>query len=99
MEYLGLEPGFIKRAPVGWFATHNHGPDGANEAYQYAYLFAYGVQLPAGATTLTLPDNPRIRILAASVARETAPMTPAHPLYDTLARDAAAVKAMMQEQR
>ena len=99
MEYAGLEPGFIKRASLGWFASHHHGPDGSNEAYQYSYLFAYGVPLPAGATTLTLPDNPRIRILAASVARETAPMTPAHPLYDTLARDAAAVKATMQEQR
>ena len=99
MAYAGLQPGFIKRASLGWFASHNHGPDGANEAYQYSYLFAYGIDLPAGATTLVLPNNPRIRILAASVARETEPVRPAHPLYDTLARDPAAVAAMMAQQR
>ncbi|MCG6956589.1 MAG: glycosyl hydrolase-related protein [Gemmatimonadetes bacterium] len=94
MQYVGLRPGFIKRAPVGWFASHDHAPDGSNEAYSYSYLFAYAIDVPAGATTLTLPDNPRIRILAASVAREATPVTPAHPLYDTLERNVAAVRAM-----
>lgn len=97
MEYVGLRPGFIKRASLGWFVSHNHAPDGSNEAYQYSYLFAYAVNVPAGATTLTLPDNPKIRILAASVAREAAPVRPAHPLYDTLARDPAAVAAMTRQ--
>lgn len=95
MQYAGLRPGYIKRAPLGWFASHDHAPDGSNEAYSYSYLFAYAIDLPAGATTLTLPDNPRIRILAASVARQIAPVAPAHPLYDTLARDPAAVRAMI----
>jgi len=86
MECTGLKPAFIKRAPVAWFASHRHAPGGADEPYSYSYLFAYKLDLPAGATTLTLPDNKRIRILAATVAKEVPQVTPAHPLYDTLER-------------
>jgi alpha-mannosidase len=85
-EYTGLKPGFIKRAPVAWFASHNHAADGSNEAYSYSYLFAYEIDLPQGATALTLPSNPRIRILAATVADERSELHPAQPLYDTLDR-------------
>jgi alpha-mannosidase len=85
-EYTGLKPGYIKRAPVAWFASHNHAADGSNEAYSYSYLFAYEIDLPPGATALTLPNNPRIRILAATVADERAGLRAAEPLYDTLDR-------------
>ncbi len=64
----GLTPGFIKRAPVAWFASHKHTPDGKNEAYAYSYLFAYSLNVPAGATTLTLPNDPHVRVLAVTVA-------------------------------
>ncbi len=80
----GLTPGFIKRAPVAWFASHKHTPDGKNEAYAYSYLFAYGLDVPAGATTLTLPNDPHVRILAVTVANQAPALVPAHPLYDTL---------------
>ena len=86
-EFSGtLIPGFIKRANVAWYSSHRHAPDGSNEPYAYAYLFAYAIDLPAGATILTLPDNDRIRILAISVADEAGRVTPAQPLYDTLER-------------
>jgi len=85
-EMTGIMPGFIKRAPVAWFASHRHGPDGANEPYAYSYLFAYTIDLPAGARTLTLPNNERIRILAVTVANEVSEARPAQPLYDTLER-------------
>ena len=80
----GLTPGFIKRAPVAWFASHKHTPDGKNEAYAYSYLFAYSLNVPAGATTLTLPNDPHVRILAVTVADQESALVPAHPLYDTL---------------
>ncbi len=80
----GLTPGFIKRAPVAWFASHKHTPDGKNEAYAYSYLFAYRLDVPAGATTLTLPNDPHVRILAVTVANQAPALVPAHPLYDTL---------------
>ena len=86
MIYTGLTPGYIKPAPVAWFASHRHADDGSNEAYSYSYLFAYDLDLPLGATALVLPNNPRIRILAVTVASESPRVTPAHPLYDTLER-------------
>jgi alpha-mannosidase len=87
MEFTGvLTPGFIKRADVAWFASHRHDSAGLNEAYAYSYLFAYAIDVPEGAKTLTLPDNERIRILAISVANEPAPVWPARPLYDKLER-------------
>ena len=79
-----ITPGFIKRADVAWFASHRHDDAGANEAYQYSYLFAYAIDVPNGAKTLTLPNNERIRILAVTAADEPAEVRPAAPLYDTL---------------
>jgi alpha-mannosidase len=86
LEYTGMKPGFIKRAPVAWFASHHHNANGDNDPYAYSYLFAYGMDLPAGAKSLTLPDNDKIRILAISVARESGRVDPAQLLYDTLER-------------
>lgn len=80
---VGFRPGYIKRAEVAWFATHRHHPAAGNEAYRFSYLFKHDIPLPEGASAVTLPDDPRIHILAASVA--TMPeATPAAPLYDTL---------------
>jgi alpha-mannosidase len=86
-EMLGLRPGFIKRADLAWFASHRHNVDGSAEPYAYSYLFAYAIDVPAGARTLTLPNNDRIRILAVTVADEPWVVTPAQPLYDTLERN------------
>lgn len=82
-HYAGIAPGFIKRAPVAWFASHHHTADGANVPYSYSYLFAYTLDVPAGVKTLTLPDNDKIRVMAITVAEESDSVTPAMPLYDT----------------
>jgi alpha-mannosidase len=87
-EVTGVTPGFIKRAPLAWYASHHHRADGASEAYAYSYLFAYAVDLPVGARTLTLPDDDRLRILAVTVSDEAERVRPARPLYDTLERGA-----------
>jgi alpha-mannosidase len=47
-------------------------------------LFAYSIDLPAGARTIKLPDNQAIRILAISVADENPEVRPVQPLYDVL---------------
>jgi len=83
-DYSGLNPGFIKRAPVAWFASHRHTAQGANQPYAYCYLFAYALDIPEGATSLTLPDNDKIRIMAITVADQPGSLRPAQPLYDTL---------------
>ncbi|MGA7158309.1 MAG: glycoside hydrolase family 38 C-terminal domain-containing protein [Acidobacteriaceae bacterium] len=83
-EMIGLKPGFIKRADLAWYCTHHHDAAGKNVAYSYSYLFGYGMDLPAGARTLTLPNDQNIRILAISVAQENPRVQPAQPLYDVL---------------
>jgi len=85
-QMLGITPGFIKRAQIAWFASHRHTPAGGNEAYAYSYLFAYTVDLPAGATTLTLPNNDNVRILAITASNEHSSVKPAQPLYDKIGR-------------
>ncbi len=89
LEFSGdIAPGFIKRAPVAWFASHRHTADGANEPYSYSYLFAYEIDIPANAKSLTLPENDKIRILAITAMNDGDRVRPAQPLYDTLERSA-----------
>ncbi len=82
--FTGLTPGFIKRDPVAWYASHHHTAQGGNEVYAYCYLFGYALDLPEGPTTITLPQNDKIRILAMTVADEAESLHPAAPLYDVL---------------
>jgi alpha-mannosidase len=83
-DYTGLIPGFIKRAPVAWFASHRHTAAGVNEPYAYSYLFAYDLDVPANAKTVVLPNNDNIRILAMTAVDEEGHIQPAQPLYDVL---------------
>jgi alpha-mannosidase len=83
-DYIGLKPGYLKPATLAWFASHHHTPTGLNQPYQYSYLFAYSMDVPANAHSLTLPEDDKIRILAISVANGDPEVTPAAPLFDTL---------------
>ena len=83
-EMTGIKPGFIKRADLAWYCSHHHNAAGENVPYSYSYLFAYPIDLPAGAKTITLPENDKIRILAISVADENTAVKPVQPLYDVL---------------
>ena len=83
-KMLAIKAGFIKRAALGWYCSHYHNANGENIAYRYSYLFAYSIDLPAGARTIKLPDNQAIRILAISVADENPEVRPVQPLYDVL---------------
>jgi alpha-mannosidase len=78
----------MKQAPVAWYASHLHSTDGSNAIYNYSYLYAYTVDLPAGAKTLTLPANDHIRILAITAVAAGEQTQPIRPLYDTLDRTA-----------
>jgi alpha-mannosidase len=85
-KMVGIRPGYIKRAQLAWYCSHHHDAAGKNVAYSYSYLFAYPIDLPAGARSLTLPNNDKVRILAISVAHENPTIDPAQPLFDTLGR-------------
>jgi alpha-mannosidase len=83
-EMTAIKPGFIKRADLVWYCSHHHNAAGENVPYSYSYLFAYPIDLPAGAKAVTLPDNDKIRIMAISIADENEAVTPVQPLYDVL---------------
>ncbi len=80
----GLEPGFVKPAPVAWFARHRHAAGGGNEPYAYAYAFAYAIDLPGRARILRLGDDPRVRVLAVTAVGEDRALLPLWPAADGL---------------
>jgi len=82
----GIQAGFVKRAPIAWYADHRRLADGSNDAYRFCYLFRYAIDLPNGAKTVTLPKDPNVVIAAATVADAPGDdARPLRPLYDTLA--------------
>ncbi len=77
-----LTPGFVKRDPIAWVGTHRHDALG-DLPYCFCYLFQYALDLPAGATSVTLPNSPDIRIAAMTAVRNAVDDTrPAGVLYE-----------------
>ena len=70
-----LRPAFLKRDEVAWIGTHRHARSG-NQVYIMSYIFAYALDLPAGARSVVLPADDRLRIFAVSVGREPARVRP-----------------------
>ncbi|MDP4240626.1 MAG: glycoside hydrolase family 38 C-terminal domain-containing protein, partial [Bacteroidota bacterium] len=79
-----MQSPYVKSDNIAWFASHVHnGYPSKNEAYQYCYLYKYELAIPAGAKTLTLPDNKSIKLLGLTVAAPHADnVKPLQPLYD-----------------
>jgi len=65
----GIAPAYEKETPVAKVLTHRHGARGENEAYTLSHLFRLRVDLPKGTRSVTLPDDARLRVLAATAAR------------------------------
>jgi alpha-mannosidase len=63
-----IVPGWLKSDNIAWVGTHRHDFSGINEAYVYCYLYKYAIDVPAGAKTLSLPDNDKIRIMAVTMS-------------------------------
>lgn len=77
---------FSKQDNIAWFASHVHQAyPTMNLPYQYCYLYKYEIDIPAGAKTVTLPNNERIKIVAMTVANDVEPAKPLQPLYDNFA--------------
>lgn len=75
-----IRPGFVKRDEIAWVGGHRHSSDG-NQPYVPTYVFAYTIDLPPGTRHVTLPNDARLRILAATASRGPSPLRPARPLY------------------
>ena len=81
-KLLGIAPGYIKRAPIAWYADHRRLPDGSNDPYHFCYLYRYAINLPKGAKTLDLPKDPNIVILGATFGNApSSDVRPLNPLY------------------
>ena len=82
---IQLIPGYIKRDPVAWFATHLHNAKtDKNVSYTFAYFYYYLIDLPQGTTAVTFPDNEAIIIVAASLVNEKEETSQARDIYDNL---------------
>lgn len=78
-----ITPAFIRGQRIAWSASHRHLPE-SDALYQYGYLFAYRLEIPEGATSLSLPDSRFVRIISMSVGDEgqaTALQSPFEDLY------------------
>ena len=82
-----IAPAFIRDQRIAWCASHRHLP-AADTLYEYGYLFAYRLAIPAGATGITLPDSPFVRIVAMSTGDE-GHATPLWSPFEDMHRDAA----------
>lgn len=68
-EVLEVKAPFVKKSNIAWFASHQHnGYPSKNEAYKYAYIFKYEIDLPEHATNIKLPENKKVMIFAITVA-------------------------------
>ncbi len=77
-----IDPGFIRRDRVAWFATHMH-QDSLNMPYQYGYIFLYGMDVSPASGYIELPQNNAVKIFAVTLADNPGDrITPLKPLYD-----------------
>lgn len=84
-----IAPALLKAGRPVWWASHRHAK-GQDDVYAYSYLFAIAVDIPAGARTLTLPKDSRVKVFAVTTtALDNAGIRPLQPLFPDLARDAA----------
>jgi len=84
-----IDPAFLTPARPAWWASHHHAK-GEDRIYQYSYMFAVSVPIPEGASTLTLPRNPRVKVFAATAASvDNADIQPLRPFFPELLRDTA----------
>lgn len=78
---VGIEPGFIKRNRIDWYATHIH-KNGEDQPYQYGYMQTVTVDIPSGAKSLILPSDNRIYIFALTASNEKIKIESTQSLMD-----------------
>jgi alpha-mannosidase len=64
---------YLRGDNIAWFASHWHfGYPTRNEPYSYSYIFKYEIKLPAHGNAISLPNNPKIKVFAITVATKEA---------------------------
>ncbi|MCK4413160.1 MAG: chitobiase/beta-hexosaminidase C-terminal domain-containing protein [Candidatus Eisenbacteria sp.] len=64
-----IAPAYLKPATVAWVGTHRHDGLGQTEPYVATNLFRYTIELPHETSTVVLPNDDRVRILAVTAGR------------------------------
>jgi len=87
-------PAYLKPGRVGWVGTHRHGPDGANQVHVLTQVFLHRLPVGPGAGAVTLPDDPALRLLAATAVRGGGgEAVPVQPLTEQPDRPAVLIRA------
>lgn len=76
-----IHPAYIRNHRIAWAASHHHLPAG-DALYEHSYLFAYRLEIPDNATSITLPDSRFVRIVAMSVGDEGKSVALQNPFED-----------------
>ena len=82
----GQTEGFLKDAQVAYVGTHRHS-SGADEPYEFTYMFKIKVDLPKDAREIILPDDAHIVVFAASLANDEDDLCPASEMFETSLRE------------
>lgn len=78
----GHTDGYLKDARVAYVGTHRHSRQ-ADEPYEFTYMFLLRLDVPKGATSVTLPDDEHIVIFAATGAADGERATPVSSLFES----------------
>ncbi len=69
--HTGHTEAFFKAADIAYVGTHRHNMlENKDMPYEFTYMFCIPLDIPAGAKTLILPEDPRITIFAATAAND-----------------------------
>ncbi|MEZ4386081.1 MAG: glycoside hydrolase family 38 C-terminal domain-containing protein [Candidatus Krumholzibacteriia bacterium] len=92
-----VTPAYVTEGDLGWIVTHRHEADGTVAPYVFTHFYRIDVdlQLPLRqpARTVTLPDDPAVVILAASVVAGGDEITPICDLVDRPRRPSVRIEA------
>lgn len=81
--HTGHTDGFLKQAEIAYVGTHRHASNG-DQAYDFTYMFKFGIDIPKGANSIILPNNEKIILFAATLVDEQMqPVKAASQLFQT----------------
>ncbi len=80
--HLHHTEGYLKEAEIAHVGTHRHSAE-SNEAYEFTYMFKFGIDLPKGCSSVTLPSNKNIVLFAATLVQENEPVLAVSELFRT----------------
>ncbi len=66
--WTGNSESFLRDERIGYIGTHTHSQDEKNRPYVFSYMYLMTLDIPAGAKTVTLPDNENVMVYAMTAA-------------------------------